>query len=169
MYSYAAHVEPRDRWAIIAYIRALQLSQNATLNDVPAEEQCDCGRWPNELERGTSPPARSPARTGSCRGWEWRALSLVGAGLTPDQFYQSYLVAYLYWLGITLGCIGLVMLHHLVGGMWGFVIRRLLEAGATTVGLMVLLFLPIVLGRRHLYPWRGPTRWRKPRLFSKDT
>ena len=39
MYSYAARVEPKDRWAIIAYIRALQLSQNATLDDVPSKER----------------------------------------------------------------------------------------------------------------------------------
>lgn len=37
MYSYASRVEPEDRWAIIAYIRALQLSQNATLSDVPPD------------------------------------------------------------------------------------------------------------------------------------
>ncbi len=35
MYSYADRVEPHDRWAIIAYIRALQLSQNATLEQAP--------------------------------------------------------------------------------------------------------------------------------------
>lgn len=35
MYSYAARVEPRDRWAIIAYLRALQKSQNAKLADIP--------------------------------------------------------------------------------------------------------------------------------------
>ncbi|ADJ28063.1 conserved hypothetical protein [Nitrosococcus watsonii C-113] len=37
MFSYAARVEPQDRWAIVAYIRALQLSQNATLKDIPEE------------------------------------------------------------------------------------------------------------------------------------
>jgi hypothetical protein len=37
MYSYADRIAPSDRWAIVAYIRALQLSQNATLSDVPAE------------------------------------------------------------------------------------------------------------------------------------
>jgi mono/diheme cytochrome c family protein len=35
MYSYAARVEPRDRWAIVAYIRALQESRNAKLADAP--------------------------------------------------------------------------------------------------------------------------------------
>jgi mono/diheme cytochrome c family protein len=39
MYSHAARVQPHDRWAIIAYVRALQLSQHATLDDVPAAEQ----------------------------------------------------------------------------------------------------------------------------------
>lgn len=39
MYSYASRVVPEDRWAIVAYIRALQLSQHATLNDIPAQER----------------------------------------------------------------------------------------------------------------------------------
>lgn len=43
MPSYAAQVSPRDRWAIVAYIRALQLSQHATLADVPAEERAKLG------------------------------------------------------------------------------------------------------------------------------
>jgi mono/diheme cytochrome c family protein len=39
MPDYAAQVRPGDRWAIAAYIRALQLSEHATVNDVPAEER----------------------------------------------------------------------------------------------------------------------------------
>jgi mono/diheme cytochrome c family protein len=39
MYSYASRVPPEDRWAIIAYIKALQLSQNATLDDVPPDQR----------------------------------------------------------------------------------------------------------------------------------
>lgn len=39
MYSYAARVQPADRWAIVAYIRALQLSRQASLDDVPADER----------------------------------------------------------------------------------------------------------------------------------
>jgi mono/diheme cytochrome c family protein len=37
MPDYAAQIAPRDRWAIVAYVRALQLSQNASVNDVPAD------------------------------------------------------------------------------------------------------------------------------------
>lgn len=39
MYSYAARIHPHDRWAIIAYLRALQLSQHAQLADLPADER----------------------------------------------------------------------------------------------------------------------------------
>lgn len=39
MYSYATRVEPQDRWAIAAYIRALQLSHNANLSDVESAER----------------------------------------------------------------------------------------------------------------------------------
>jgi Cytochrome C oxidase, cbb3-type, subunit III len=39
MYSYAARIEPADRWRIAAYIRVLQLSRNATLQDVPEDEK----------------------------------------------------------------------------------------------------------------------------------
>jgi hypothetical protein len=37
MLNYAAQVQPRDRWAIVAYIRVLQYSENANVNDLPAE------------------------------------------------------------------------------------------------------------------------------------
>jgi mono/diheme cytochrome c family protein len=39
MYSYASRVAPEDRWAIIAYIRALQLSQHASLDDLPPDQR----------------------------------------------------------------------------------------------------------------------------------
>jgi hypothetical protein len=71
----------------------------------------------------------------------------------PAQFYPAYLVGFLFWLGISLGCIGLTMLHHLTGGSWGLVIRRTLEAGAVTVAMMALAFLPLALGVKSLYPW----------------
>ena len=39
MYSYAARIPPEDRWAVVAYVRALQMSQHATINDVPEPER----------------------------------------------------------------------------------------------------------------------------------
>lgn len=44
MYPYADKVSPEDRWAITAYIRVLQLSQNAKISDVPAKERANIGK-----------------------------------------------------------------------------------------------------------------------------
>ena len=43
MPDYAAQIPPADRWAIVAYVRALQLSENATVNDVPADQRGNLG------------------------------------------------------------------------------------------------------------------------------
>ncbi len=57
------------------------------------------------------------------------------------------------WIGITLGCLALLLLQHLTGGNWGFVIRRPLEAATRNLPLMALLFVPILFGLGHLYEW----------------
>jgi hypothetical protein len=75
----------------------------------------------------------------------------------PEQFYQSYLIGYLYWIGPSLGALGFVCLHNLTGGAWGFAIRRLLEAAMRNLPLMALLFLPLFVGGiQHLYIWADP-------------
>ncbi|MDA0747622.1 MAG: hypothetical protein O2954_13960 [bacterium] len=76
-----------------------------------------------------------------------------GAMLAPEQFYRSYLVGYLFWVGIALGCLALLFLHHLVGGGWSYLIRRQLEAGSRTFPLLAVLFVPVVLGMHELYVW----------------
>jgi len=79
------------------------------------------------------------------------------AGLAnPTQLLRSYLVAFIFWMGATLGCMALLMIQHITGGAWGIAIRRLLEAGARTVPVMALLFVPIALGLGHLYEWAQP-------------
>ncbi len=84
------------------------------------------------------------------------AACLVAGFSNPAQFFQSYLEAYLFWLGISLGCLAVVMIHHLVGGRWGLPVRRLLEAGSRTLPVMALLFVPFLLGMRTLYAWARP-------------
>ncbi len=60
MPDYAARVAPHDRWAIIAYIRALQLSQNARLEDVPENERSRMGQAP-----AAGPPSTEAGRAGT--------------------------------------------------------------------------------------------------------
>ena len=80
-------------------------------------------------------------------------LSAVGWMFDPGQFYRSYLVSYLLWLGIALGCISLLMIFHMTGGNWGLMTRRLFESGSRTVPLMLLLLIPVLIGIPHLYIW----------------
>lgn len=84
------------------------------------------------------------------------ALCLIGAILNRQQFFQSYLFAYIFWLGFALGCLGIVMLHNLTGGAWGIIIRRFLESGMMTLPLMALLFVPLLFGLPVLYEWARP-------------
>ena len=87
-------------------------------------------------------------------------LGVVGAAatayaFTADKgiFYQSYLMAFLYWFGLAGGALALLCIHHLVAGRWGFVIQRPLEAAAKTMPLMALFFIPLVFGIHSLYEW----------------
>jgi len=81
--------------------------------------------------------------------------SLIGALVTPTQFFHSYLFAFLFWNGVAIGCLSLLMIQHLTGGRWGLAIRRLLEAGTRTVPVLLVLFLPVVVGLKRIYPWAG--------------
>jgi hypothetical protein len=82
--------------------------------------------------------------------------SAAGAFLSPASFYSAYLIDFMDLLGLSLGCLAILMLYHLVGGKWGTVIRRILEAGSMTLPLMVVLFIPILLNLPKIYYWAQP-------------
>jgi hypothetical protein len=90
-----------------------------------------------------------------------RALIAGGAGVVAcvlavlfdrDNFFRSWLIAYLTFLSIALGSLALMMIQHLSGGQWG-VFRRIFEASSRTMPLLVVLFIPVLLGLHTLYPW----------------
>jgi hypothetical protein len=83
----------------------------------------------------------------------------LGAGSgTREQFFQTYLLAFLFWIAMPLGGLAILMLQYLTEGKWGFLIRRMLEAAAMTLPLMALLFIPIAtMGMLDLYPWADPS------------
>ncbi len=84
------------------------------------------------------------------------AACAAGAFSEPGAFFRGYLVGYVFFTGLTLGCLAVVALHHLTGGAWGIPIRRPLESGTRTLPLVAILFLPIALGMKRLYPWSRP-------------
>jgi len=84
------------------------------------------------------------------------AVCAYGWVFVPDRFYPAWLTAFFYWLGMTLGCLSMAMLHGLSGGAWGRAIRRVIEAGYQTLPLMILLFVPIWLDIARIYEWADP-------------
>ena len=83
---------------------------------------------------------------------------VASAFFDSHQFFQSYLIGWTFWTGITIGSLALLMLQHLTGGGWGLVIRRSLEAATRVLPLMAILFVPILLGAHTIYHhWTDPT------------
>lgn len=90
-------------------------------------------------------------------------VALVGAALcglgwwrSPQLFYQAYLLAFLIVSSVSLGCAAVLMIHHLVGGCWGFVSRRILEAGTWLLLVLPLAAVPLYFGIEDLYVWSRP-------------
>ena len=102
-----------------------------------------------------APPAEIDARRRPVMmaGIAGLVLSAIGLLFDREQFFRSYLVAYMFWLGIALGSMALCMVHHMSGGAWGLVIRRIFEASSRTLPVLALLFVPIAFGMHDLYPW----------------
>jgi len=94
-------------------------------------------------------------------------LAVVAFLLDREQFLRSYLFAYLYWMGMALGCLAILLMHHVVGGKWGMLIRRLCEAGARTLPFMGLLLLPVLFGMGTLYVWARPEAIHDANIQSK--
>lgn len=78
---------------------------------------------------------------------------LVGVWFTPEYALRGWLLGFIFWGGIGIGCLGVLMLQYLTGGAWGIVIRRILEAGTRTLPLIILMFVPLALGVTRLYEW----------------
>ncbi len=94
--------------------------------------------------------------------WQSRALMVgiagvifcvIGAVLDLQDFLRGYLIAYMFWTGLSLGCMALLMVQYLSGGFWGLSLRRIFEAGAKNLALMFFLFVPLLIWRLHLYAW----------------
>src|SRR5216683_1812124 len=75
----------------------------------------------------------------------------IGAVKSPGQFFPSYLLAFMFVLGLSLGSLGLLMLQHLTGGDWGIMIRRPLESATRALAVVAVLFIPILFGMKYLY------------------
>lgn len=100
------------------------------------------------------------------RGWRGLLIAAIVALVLcaflvrgqPLRTLSSYLFAWLFFLGLSLGSLGALMMHHLTGGRWSAPVHRYFVAALAPLPLLALLFVPVALGMAHLFPWVGE-RW----------
>jgi hypothetical protein len=80
-------------------------------------------------------------------------LCLIIGWNEPQQALLSYLAAFLFFTGLSVGSLALLLIHVLTGGVWGIRLRPPLLAAARSLPLQALLALPILIGLHELYPW----------------
>jgi hypothetical protein len=125
-----------------------------------------------DLQRAGAPPYAAPAdvdriqRLGLVAGGAGAVLCLLGLFLSPAYFFRAWLVGWVFWMGVSLGCLAISMIHHLSRGAWGLVVRRVLEAATRTLPLLLVLFLPIAFGMQELYEWARPEAVRGDELLQ---
>ncbi|MGH6943583.1 MAG: hypothetical protein ACREH6_05115 [Geminicoccaceae bacterium] len=83
-------------------------------------------------------------------------LCALGALTDVAAFFRSYVVALMAFWQLPLGCLALLIASHLAGGRWSLVIGDALEAGARTLPLMAILFVPVLFNLDAIYPWARP-------------
>jgi hypothetical protein len=84
------------------------------------------------------------------------ALTAVGAALDPRRALYAYHVAFTYWTGIAVGALLLLLALHATKARWAVAARRIIEVIPLSSALLLVLFVPIALGVRTLFPWAHP-------------
>ncbi|MEX2605579.1 MAG: hypothetical protein WD361_15325 [Gracilimonas sp.] len=79
--------------------------------------------------------------------------SFVGYFLDADQFFFSYLVSFVFFAGISLSALLMVMLHHITRSSWGVVFRRISETFSADLWIWGIFLIPVLLGIHNLYHW----------------
>lgn len=126
-------------------------------------------------EQATIPPGHSwnriPLIGAACALLGVLLCAALGSG-NPKQFYFSWLVSFLFFLSLSLGALFFVLIQYATQGGWGIVVRRIGETVFAVVPMMVLLFIPVIVGLHELYSWSVPgaadhdalLRWKSPYL-----
>lgn len=74
----------------------------------------------------------------------------------PRQALLSYLFAFVFFTGLSIGSLALAMVPVLTGGEWGRIVRPQLQAAMHMLPLQALFSLPLLIGMRVIYPWADP-------------
>ncbi|MBV8806749.1 MAG: hypothetical protein JO042_16945 [Sinobacteraceae bacterium] len=92
--------------------------------------------------------------------WVLGVVGLIGIALgwssQPTEFPHAWLAALTAWLAWPLGSLGLLLIHALTGGRWGYALRPQLSAAVRTLWLLVPAVIPWLLTLPALYEWARP-------------
>jgi hypothetical protein len=83
-------------------------------------------------------------------------LTFIGAAFSPQPALLAYLISYVFWLGLAVGALTLVMANHAAGARWNVTIRRFGETAGAALPLFIVLFIPLLLGAKHIWFWVDP-------------
>ena len=83
-------------------------------------------------------------------------LTLLGGLANPRAALLAYLVAFTYWLGLAVGAVSLVMGNHAAGARWNVTVRRFGENAGAIIPIFIVLFVPLLLGAKHIWFWVAP-------------
>lgn len=96
--------------------------------------------------------------------WGLVAVAAIGALLVvlgflvdPGRAAFSYLAAVVFVVSVALGLLALVMIQNVIGSVWFVPLRRIAEAGAMTLPLLGVLFVPVLASLGLLFPWVDPS------------
>lgn len=81
---------------------------------------------------------------------------VIGGLIDPAAFFRAWLCSYLFWLGVPLAGVTLVLVHDLTGGDWMATARPALNAAIVTMPLVSLAGIPAFVGLDALYVWTHP-------------
>ena len=147
MPDYAAQIRAEDRWAIVGVYPRAAVERTRRAGGRAAGPAGSTSVTTLGENAGTAIPELGAASAEAARRGRHRRAGVArrARSLNVTQFLQSYLLAYMWCLGVTLGCLALGMVHQLSGGAWGVVIRRPIGAASRVLPVMTLLFLPIAV------------------------
>jgi len=112
-----------------------------------------------ELPRGPFEGGRRPmmalALTGVIGVALW-IVSVIAGFATPERAGYGWLWAFFFWLTIPFGATGWLSAFYAAKAKWPVLPRRMLELIAATMPIFVVLFLPVLIWMKELYPWQRP-------------
>ncbi|RKZ16149.1 hypothetical protein DRQ53_07090 [bacterium] len=96
-------------------------------------------------------------------------VSAIGLFTDHGRFFDSYITSWIFVLSAPIGMLGLLLINHVTRGTWGVIARRVFEAGARSLPVMALLFIPVLIGMREIYTWADPEIVANDALIQEKT